>query len=371
MQKILARNITSVAMALDAIIGLAVLFFVPYTEIDWVAYMQQVETFLDGERTYTNLVVIKHLNLAYLQGQTGPCVYPAGHIYIFSLLYALTDNGKNVFVIPYIHLMIIQRAQLLFYCLYLFQLYALISIYKLAFKDRELTYKEIITILFLVLSRRIHSIFILRCFNDCISMTFMYLAVYYLQRSQTVPSILFFSLGLSVKMNVLLFLPALLMNLNFHFGLLNTFKNLLYVILFQIFIGYPFIAHNASAYFGRAFEFSRVFTFKWSVNCVNFILTMQHKACSLATILEQYVLEVYTSNFTAGIFINSPLYYTLLKDCPLRLVCWNIFPARSISSFVLFIVHVVILSGQLLFGKRWESPYQIAPIRVKNPIKFD
>ncbi len=33
------------------------------TEIDWVAYMQQVQTFLNGSRDYDELL-----------GQTGPCV---------------------------------------------------------------------------------------------------------------------------------------------------------------------------------------------------------------------------------------------------------------------------------------------------------
>jgi len=46
----------------------------------------------------------------------------------------------------------------------------LTTIYKLAFKDRQLGWKEIITILILICSRRIHSIFMLRCFNDCLSM---------------------------------------------------------------------------------------------------------------------------------------------------------------------------------------------------------
>lgn len=44
------------------------------TEIDWVAYMQEVEGFLDGERNYRNL-----------RGDTGPLVYPAGFVYVYSV----------------------------------------------------------------------------------------------------------------------------------------------------------------------------------------------------------------------------------------------------------------------------------------------
>ena len=56
------------------------------TEIDWRAYMQEVEGFLGGERDYYNL-----------SGDTGPLVYPAGFVYVFSALRSLTDNGMNIF----------------------------------------------------------------------------------------------------------------------------------------------------------------------------------------------------------------------------------------------------------------------------------
>jgi alpha-1,3-mannosyltransferase len=67
-------------------------------------------------------------------------------------------------------------------------------------------------------------------------------------------------------MSALLYLPALLMNLNFHFGLLRTLAALLFLVLMQLFIGLEFIMNDKDAYFGKAFEFSRVFMFKWSVN---------------------------------------------------------------------------------------------------------
>lgn len=65
--------------------------------------------------------------------------------------------------------------------------------------------------------------------------------------------------ALSVKMNVLLFLPALMLNLNFHFGLIKTLFAVAFIAIGQVFIGAPFLIHNANAYLGRAFEFNRVF----------------------------------------------------------------------------------------------------------------
>jgi len=36
----------------ELVLGLLVIWFVPYTEIDWVAYMDQVKIFVSGERDY-------------------------------------------------------------------------------------------------------------------------------------------------------------------------------------------------------------------------------------------------------------------------------------------------------------------------------
>jgi alpha-1,3-mannosyltransferase len=55
------------------------------TEIDWVAYMQEVSGFLGGERDYTKL-----------RGDTGPLVYPGGFVWAFSALYHITDQGQDI-----------------------------------------------------------------------------------------------------------------------------------------------------------------------------------------------------------------------------------------------------------------------------------
>jgi alpha-1,3-mannosyltransferase len=57
------------------------------TEIDWIAYMQEVGGFLGGERDYMKL-----------KGDTGPLVYPAGFVYLYSALYWLTGSGEKLVV---------------------------------------------------------------------------------------------------------------------------------------------------------------------------------------------------------------------------------------------------------------------------------
>ena len=62
-----------------------------YTEIDWIAYMQEVEGFANGTTDY-----------ALLKGDTGPLVYPAGFVYIFKILYDVTSKGTNIKLAQYI-----------------------------------------------------------------------------------------------------------------------------------------------------------------------------------------------------------------------------------------------------------------------------
>lgn len=55
------------------------------TEIDWTAYMEQVTQFVNGERDYPKI-----------EGGTGPLVYPAAHVYIYTGLYYLTNKGTDI-----------------------------------------------------------------------------------------------------------------------------------------------------------------------------------------------------------------------------------------------------------------------------------
>jgi alpha-1,3-mannosyltransferase len=145
------------------------------------------------------------------------------------------------------------------------------KIYRLAIlrdsKEKSLSLHQCLFFLFLACSRRLHSIFMLRCFNDCFAIAFTYLAIYCLMKGQRViMCLVLYSIGISIKMSALLYLPALLMNLNFHFGMIKTIGCAILLIVFQLMIGIEFILHDKDAYFGKAFEFSRVFMFKWSVN---------------------------------------------------------------------------------------------------------
>ena len=72
--------------------------------------MEQVSQILDGERDYT-----------LIKGGTGPLVYPAAHVYIYSALHYVTDGGKNILL-----------AQIVFGVLYLATLSLVMACYRAA-----------------------------------------------------------------------------------------------------------------------------------------------------------------------------------------------------------------------------------------------
>lgn len=149
------------------------------TEIDWKAYMEQVSLYLSGERNYINLV-----------GGTGPLVYPAAHVYIYRALHYLTNDGADI-----------RLAQYLFIGLYLATLALALSCYRAAGAPPWV-------LPLLLLSKRLHSIFMLRLFNDGFAAFFLFAAVFCYQRKWWTVGSLAFSLGLGVKMSLLLALPA-------------------------------------------------------------------------------------------------------------------------------------------------------------------
>lgn len=115
-------------------------------------------------------------------------------------------------------------------------------------------------------SYRIHSIFVLRLFNDPVVMTLLFAAVNLFMDGSWTLGCAIYSLAVSVKMNVLLFAPGLLFLLLVEFGLVKTIPKLLLCAGIQLLLGLPFLLDNPLGYVSRAFDLRRQFTFKWTVN---------------------------------------------------------------------------------------------------------
>lgn len=118
----------------------------------------------------------------------------------------------------------------------------------------------------LILSKRLHSVFVLRCFNDCFAAFFLWLAIFCFQKRQWTLGSIAYSWGLGIKMSLLLSLPAVAIVLFLGRGFGGSLRLASLMGQLQLAIAIPFLATNWRGYLGRAFELSRQFKFEWTVN---------------------------------------------------------------------------------------------------------
>ncbi|XP_012529999.1 lethal(2)neighbour of Tid protein [Monomorium pharaonis] len=373
---------------LEIVLNAVVIQTVPYTEIDWRAYMQEVEGFLNGTLDYSKL-----------RGDTGPLVYPAGFVYIFSGLYHITLHGTNVRI-----------AQYLFAALYVVTLMLVFRIYA-----RTKKVPPYVLVLMCCTSYRIHSIFVLRLFNDPVAMVLLYASINaFLDNRWYLGSVLY-SLAVSVKMNILLFAPALLVIYLCALGILKTLVHLSICALIQLILGLPFLLENPVAYAKGAFNLGRIFEYRWTVNwrflpeeifvhpylhvslLLLHVLTLLYCApvwitymksyaklkhlgrelksqlrkrekVDMSTVSQLFVYPLFVANFIGVVFSRSLHYQfyiwyyhtlpyvawctdykTIVKLTLLGVIelCWNTYPSTVFSSVALNLCHVILLYGIL------------------------
>jgi alpha-1,3-mannosyltransferase len=253
----------------ESILGLLIIWKVPYTEIDWIAYMQEVDTWwLEGEYDYRNI-----------RGDTGPLVYPAGFLYLFVVLQWFTNRH-------------IPTAQFIFWVFYLLTQGIVLVLYttvlqfwreqqqqmeliksdmtkdqKHSFQLRQshMVWSFRVAMGCLCLSKRYHSIFLLRLFNDGPTMLVTYLSFWCFVHSKWNIGCLVFSMAVSIKMNVLLFAPGLLFLL-IEASPRLTIPRLAICGISQLIFGAPFLLRYPVSYLRKAFELDRQFFYKWTVN---------------------------------------------------------------------------------------------------------
>ncbi|SNX87964.1 related to Alpha-1,3-mannosyltransferase [Melanopsichium pennsylvanicum] len=365
----------------SAAISQAVIQRIDFTEIDFQTYVGQAALFLDGERDYNRLDP---------EGGSGPCVYPAAHLYVYSFFHWLTAGGKNILPAQNVFAGLLTANNLVIALLY-----------------RQAGMPPI-TILPLILSRRISSIFLLRMFNDPIAIFFVYLALYSALKASWRISASLFSVGLGIKMNVLLFLPGIATAAFVHLGLKGAISYVSIAVVVQALISLPFTQHSLHAYLTRAFDFSRAFLYVWTVNwrfLPEATFLSQHFAKGLlaahllllaffalfvwtpiGSLGPQWILQnlsieshnltrsgkvailccAFTSN-VIGILCSRSLHYQFYSwyfhQVPLllwfsklpvvvKLVvpmalewCWNVFPSTESSSQILLACHIVLVLG--------------------------
>lgn len=370
----LAFYVMTALLPLELLLNIGIVLNIEYTEIDWTAYMQEVEGFINGTFNYYEL-----------KGDTGPLVYPAGFVYIYSFLYALTDRGTNI-----------RLAQYVFIGIYLVFMVTVFSIYKNTKKVPPLAY-----VIMCLTSHRIHSIFVLRLFNDPIAMLLLYASILCIILKFWRVACIAFSTAVAIKMNVILFAPGLFIILLLSHGWMNTFKYIFLCAIVQIILGAPFLLTFPRAYLHMSFDLGRQFFYKWTVNwkCVpeevflnkGFQLTLLalHVVVLLAFLNKSLqnlgglkgvlcykkniklspdfvIFTMFISNFVGICFSRSLhfqfyvwYYHTIAYllwstdyNNYIKLIiygvielCWNVYPATIYSSIGLNLCHLVMLKG--------------------------
>jgi alpha-1,3-mannosyltransferase len=97
-------------------------------------------------------------------------------------------------------------------------------------------------------------------------MLLLYIAVYCMLRDRWTWGTTWFTLALSIKMNILLFMPALGILLLQRMGVWRTVKQLVWIVFVQLALATPFLLVHAGNYFNGAFNFGRAFFYVWTVN---------------------------------------------------------------------------------------------------------
>ncbi len=234
----------------ECALGALIIYKVDYTEIDWIAYMEEVDFWLDGEYDYRKIY-----------GNTGPLVYPAGFLYLFGFLQWLT--GREI-----------SKAQIIFLVFYVAIQAVVMNLYTMVLRQlrgsndakvHHQVWSFRIAMGCLCLSKRFHSIFLLRLFNDGPTMLVAYLSFWCFMKNKWDLGCFLFSVAVSLKMNVLLFAPGLLYLL-IQASPIRTIPRLAICGITQLILGAPFLLRHPVSYLRKAFELDRQFFFKWTVN---------------------------------------------------------------------------------------------------------
>lgn len=257
------RIVCPVVIVLTSLLSKFIIYKVPYTEIDFRTYIQQIQIINEGELDYS-----------LVKGDTGQIVYPAGFVQIYQFFNWLTDEGTNILT-----------GQAAFGYLLSLTNFLIIIVYTMIpdFKPWP--------VYLLLLSKRLFSIYVLRLFNDCfttvcmVSVTILLQqASYWYKKGGSSISFLLamvaadlYSVAISIKMNALLYFPGIVIVAYFLCGE-NLFKLgivLLVIPLVQVLMGWKFLLpffndEEASYirwnYISQAFNFNRKFLYEWTVN---------------------------------------------------------------------------------------------------------
>ena len=129
-------------------------------------------------------------------------------------------------------------------------------------------------------------------------MGFLYAAMLLFTKQRWTLGCILFSIAFSVKMNIILFAPALFLLLLKGTGIVGTISNILLCAVIQVLLGLPFMMEDFWGYINGSFELGRVFKFKWTVNW-KFLSeeVFVSKELALTLLLATAVVMLYFGNY--------------------------------------------------------------------------
>lgn len=288
-----------------------------------------------------------------IDGPTGPLVYPAVHVWIHRLLYHLTDRGSDV-----------RLAQYIYAGLYLTTLSLVLACYRRVGAPPWLLVP-------LVLSKRLHSIFLLRTFNDAWAALFFWSMTHAATRKQWFMATMAWSLGLGTKMSLLLPLPGLAILLAQGTGPWRALAYGFAACIVQLGSATPFLGHgHAQRYLNRAFQLDRVFLYKWTVNwrmldetvflskSFSYLLLTTHASLLLAFIRVRLIKPC---SRTVPQFVRKMLVYNSLPQTERQAVARNVTPRfcmdALLGTMVIGLLCARSLHYQFYAYLVWCTPY--------------
>ena len=169
-------------LLLDFLLALALARQGPHLNIDWTSYKEQAALLANTS------------DYSLVTSANGPLIYSAGYTWLYRLLHLLTDQGSDT-----------AAAQLLAVGLYTANLALVLRILV-----RTETLPPWVLLLLSLGAAKVKAITVLHLFNDPVAMLCLHAALNMFLDNRWSLGSLFFSLGVSVKTNLLLFSPGLL-----------------------------------------------------------------------------------------------------------------------------------------------------------------
>jgi alpha-1,3-mannosyltransferase len=419
--KLSLRNIGHVWLLIEFCIVANTIFFDDTYIFDWDAYMEQAY----------QVYQLKEYNYSKLMGDTGPLVYPAGHVWIHTACLQLSQWNvshwtsvkdqkvdlefpekyldRNIYKLD-----VIKQLQWCFaivwmmICYFALSLVQTVSLHQLNMHGNKRKIKSIsdnlsisecipfmFTLILMSIHRRSRNVVITGFFNDSWAMLFGYLSLYLstLLEEHDFSSVKWYSfllslsIGISIKMNILLLAPGVAMIMvssllskkltvrNALVWFYHVITSVSFMIVVQVVIALPFLMHDSTSYLSRAFQFDRKFTQVWSINwfwidtsvfsstifaksllalhlpCLALYFYFQAKDCSTKSPIKS--MEMLIASNVIGILFSRSLHYQF------HLWYWHMIPivflirrdtGDFMSSITMYIIDLVFI---LLFERSW------------------